>query len=224
MKKIILMAIVSTSIMVNSIVPTMAEDKTTINNVTNNINYGQIVNNTNIDSNNTNTTNVNNNNGNSKVETLSDLQNELNTKYNTLNTPIGMLKFKFTINTDTYGVADYDYWVQTEFGEISNSPYQITIFHPYLLEYSTKISSEDKIKTKELLRNYQKLIGDAFIYGCGKSNTKVMGGFFDSFYEYPNLKVGYSKTQFLTWKNYNENGNITDFHWDTTIDDYDFTK
>jgi len=192
------------------------------NSIINNINNGQIINN-NIQ---TNTVN-NNSSGNtntSNVESLSDLQDSLNTKYNTLDTPIGKLKFKFTIDTDKLGISDYDCWVQTDFGEITNSPYEITFFSPYLLEYSTKISDNDKEKTKELLRNYQKYIGEAFISGCSKNNKKVMGGFYTGFYKYPNLKVGYESTKFLTWRNYDDKGNITNFNWYTQLDDYNFSE
>ena len=56
-------------------------------------------------------------------------------------------------------------------------------------EYSTKISDTDKEKTKELLKNYQQYIGQAFISGCSKNNTKVIGGFYSGYYKYPTLKV-----------------------------------
>lgn len=158
----------------------------------------------------------------SNIKTVSDLVNYLNTNHSTLNTPIGTLKFKFTIQTEDLGLDYYDYWVQTDFGEISNSKYGIAFFSPYLLEYSNKISSEDKEATKLLLKQYQQIIGKCFIEGI--PNKRIYGGFYTGFYKYPALKVGYESTKFLTWSNYDEHGNITDFHWDTLIDDYDFTS
>ncbi|MDR3594233.1 hypothetical protein [Clostridium sp.] len=175
------------------------------------------------------------------IQTVYDLENYFNENYSSLQTPIGTLKFTFSVDENDSKLSDYDFWIQTKYGEIDNSKYDLYSFSPYDLEDSIKISGSDKENTKELLKQMQENIAkDAIKYF---PNKKICGGFYDSWYKYAYLQVGLESSQFLSWKNYycenvnynkDENGNydfntydrshVSDFQWDNTIDDFDFSK
>ncbi len=163
-----------------------------------------------------------------------DLNKYLSQKYSTLETPIGTLKFTFKVDENTDDFWGYDLNIETDYGDISNSPYGLYSFTPYDLEHSIKISNEDKAKTKELLKNLQRNIAndvmDVF------PNKKISGGFYTSGYKYEYIRVGHWSIKFLSWRNYDEidddyfdygdysNTELTHFNWYAEDDDYDFSN
>lgn len=160
------------------------------------------------------------------IKTETDLDKYLDRNYSTLETPIGTLNFTYYINENEYNISDYDYWVQTKYGNIINSPYNLASFSPTLMESSIKISDSDKEKTKELLKDFQKEIAEVCIKVF--PNKKITGEYYDSWYRYPNLKVDLITRKYCSWSNYDlidedefpdyENTKVTDFHWDDQED------
>ncbi|WP_160359504.1 hypothetical protein [Clostridium chromiireducens] len=166
------------------------------------------------------------------IKTSYDLENYLNEKYSSLKTPIGILKFNFTVDKNDNKAFPYDLWIKTEWGDIDNPKYEdFDWFEPYDLEDSIQISDSDKEKTKELLKDYQKKVAEDVIKYF--PNKKIQGGFFYSAFQYKYINEGYYSMKFDTWTNYEldksdrdyykdeyDNSELTDFHWDTEDDDY----
>ncbi len=152
-----------------------------------------------------------------KIESIKDLENYYNKAYSALDTPMGIWRFEYKIDKNTSSIFRHDYWIQVDWSGCS----------PYEIEYSIEYTNEEKGETIELLKNFQEDIAKiAFSYFPDK---KFTGGFYSSYYKYPNLKVGYNSIRFLTWVNYTNTvlldyyeANITQFHWDSFIDDYVF--
>lgn len=163
---------------------------------------------------------------NKSIITIADLEKHLNSKFSNLNTPIGNLKFQFHILKNDISFFPYDFWIQTDYGDIKNSKYDIDFFSPFDLKYSIDISESDKEETKELLRNYQQNVAaEAMKYFPDK---KIKGGFYTGFYKYRYIHEGYTSIDFLSWKNYSDGSDyadtrVTAFQWDDKYDDYDFT-
>lgn len=168
------------------------------------------------------------------IKTVSDLYSYLNQYYSSLETPIGTLKFTTKVGKNDFSndMFDYDYWIQTYYGNIENSKYNFTTFLISDLDNS-KISESDKEKTKELLKDYQEKVAED-VMKCFP-NEKIKGGFYDNIYKYDYIRVDEHKSyQFLSWKNYKadkksddyfdkyNNSTITDFHWNTKDDGYNF--
>ncbi len=162
----------------------------------------------------------------SNIKTKYDLDKYLEENYSTLKTPIGTLKFTYYINENEHNISSYDYWIETKYGDISDSPYSLAYFSPTLMESSIKISDADKEETKELLKDFQREIAEVCIQVF--PSKKIKGEYYDSWYRYPNLKVDLITCKYCSWSNYNsidedeypdyENTEVTSFHWD---DDYD---
>ena len=155
----------------------------------------------------------------SNILTINDLVKYLNNNFTTLETPIGTWHFTNSISENTFSFIPYDYWIKTDF--VASTLILID------LEYSIKYTDAQKEETKKLLRDYQQSIAN--IVNASFPGKKVIGGFYRGYYKYPNLKLDYTSIRFLTWKNFDGYGDykdskITGFHWDASIDDYDFTK
>lgn len=114
----------------------------------------------------------------------------------------------------------HDFWIQTEIEQ------GIKVW--YDLEHSISLSKTDKQDTLSLLRDLQKRV--YYYFSSYFPEYKVEGGYYNSWYKYPNLKVGYQSCRVMTWKNYEGDSTdyydnkITQFRWDTIIDDYVFPE
>jgi len=156
----------------------------------------------------------------SSITTSTDFEDYLNSTYSSINTPMGKIQFKHRVSENKSEVFAYDFYITTEWEGLS----------PYDIEYSSSYSSSDKDKTKNKLKDIQKSIYNDFI--AFFPSKKAMGGYCQSWYEYPTLKVGYNSIRFLSWCNYDDSDDvyayktskISDFKWIPNIDDYDFTK
>lgn len=208
-------------------------------NITNNINNGVINNNiTNNYYNNDNFNTIGDNSDNDnfntkdKIKTSSDLETYLNENYSSLKTPIGTLKLNITVDENDDDNFPYDFWIQTDWGDIENPKYEdLDYFTPYDLEHSVKISDNDKDKTKKLLKEYQEKIAEISMKYF--PDKKMEGGFYSGFYKYKYLRTGYKSIKFYSWNNYDidlsnyknytnqyKYSTLTDFQWDTEHDDY----
>lgn len=163
------------------------------------------------------------------VKTASDLETYLDNKYSKLETPIGTLTLSFDVDENDDDYLGYDFSIETKYDDIiKDSKYNIDFFDSNDLEHSTKISSSDKEKTKQLLKQRQKDIGEDAIKLF--PNKKIEGCYYDSWYDYQYTKVGYNSESFYSWKNYDvidkdkigdeyDNTKITGFRWDEENDD-----
>lgn len=164
------------------------------------------------------------------IKTKSDLNKYLDENYSSLDTPIGKLKFTFYIHENDDSMTEHDFWIETKYGKIENSKYDLYTFSPYDLEHNIKISNSDKEKTIDLLKEYQKDVAKVAMKAF--QDKKIKGGFHDSWYRYPNIRVDLITVNFFSWKNYNEidedyrgfddyyNTEVGDFQWDDEYDDY----
>lgn len=167
-----------------------------------------------------------------KVNTLDDLEEYLDENYSSLKTPIGTLKFSFNTMENDDKMFPCDFWIETDWGDIEDSKYDLDFFNPSDLTDSIKISDDDKEKTKELLKEYQENIAKVSIKHFPKK--KIRGGFYSGFYKYQYIRTGYESVQFYSWRNYDvdlssyknymdeyNHSNLSDFQWDNTDDTYD---
>ncbi len=155
-------------------------------------------------------------------KTPQDLVNYLNKSvlYYTLLNPYSGLTVKHEIMQNDSDELPYDFWIQTEIEQ------GIKVW--YDLEHSISLSKTDKQDTLSLLRDLQKRV--YYYFSSYFPEYKVEGGYYNSWYKYPNLKVGYQSCRVMTWKNYEGDSTdyydnkITQFRWDTIIDDYVFPE
>ncbi|MDP3879138.1 MAG: hypothetical protein Q8Q07_02380, partial [Dehalococcoidales bacterium] len=149
------------------------------------------------------------------ITSETDLRSFLEQNFATLNTSLGSTSFTFNIDHNTLISIPYDYWIQVD--------YDSTFF--YDLQYSNTISTEMNNKVAEELRAHQEKLAKAVIEKM--SNTKFYGGYYKSWYRYPNLKVDLITRHYYSWVNYNppsiltkyESANVTGFAWYSLIDD-----
>lgn len=156
------------------------------------------------------------------INNVYDFSEYLNQYFGSLQTPLGLLHFTFTIDENELNFFPQDMQIKTDWNPSEFSPYE--------LQYSIKINDTDKQKTIDLLKDFQqKIANEAFKYF---PNKKIEGGFFTSGYEYQYIHAGYWTTKFLTWINYNydvlnasdyKSTQITNFQWFNLYDDYNFT-
>lgn len=157
--------------------------------------------------------------------TTSEFETYLNQNFASIETSVGTFTMKHEVVETAIPsiVSPHEIWIQTEWNPAEISPYEI--------QYGTKYTTEQK---REIVQAWQSI--QEMVYAAANENLsgkRVLGGFYYSYYKYPNLKVGLESTRFLTWKNHTvdidwlqpENAVITDdvFNWDFFIDDYDFT-
>ncbi|WP_066502700.1 stalk domain-containing protein [Abyssisolibacter fermentans] len=156
-----------------------------------------------------------------KIKGSKDLKEYLEEYYSKLYTPTGKWIFTFDISENDSELFPYDYLIRIDW-------YNSDDVLPYDLEYSIKISEDDKEKTKELLTQFQKEIASVSMQAL--PNKKLIGEFYSDFYKYPNIKVGYNSINFLKWYNYNNthsnynSAEITKFHWENNDINYDFLR
>lgn len=202
-----------------------------VNIINNYNNYGVINTNVNNNQENYSYNNQNNNNTIPSIKTASDLQNYLNKNYSSLNTPIGILDFNIIVRENDDNMFPYDFEINTDWGNIEDSKYNLDYFNPSDLNDSIKITDEDKESTKELLKKYQKNISEIAIKSF--PDKKIKGGFYSGFYKYKYLRTGYGSVQFYSWKNYDldlssykyyneqyKHSTLSEFNWDTENDNY----
>ena len=156
----------------------------------------------------------------SSVKTLKDLETYLNKTYSSVKTDMGTMKMTHEVMDNFADYLPYDINISTTWSGIE----------PFDIEYSTDYSKEEKANTKAALAKVQKSIYNDTIKFF--PNKKIEGGFLISWYEYPNLKVGYKSIRFLSWQNFETSGymmdydssKLSDFIWVPEYDDYNFIE
>jgi len=166
--------------------------------------------------------NINNNKidieGNIQLESKAELKEYLNKHFSKLNTSLGETEFDFWIIENDRITLPYDYWIMVK--------YDFSFI--YDIKYSNKISENQRLTVKSELREYQKQLGETVIKLM--SDKKITGGYYQSWYKYPNLKIDLQTWRFYTWNNHTNYNILVDtnpynktkingFKWDDFIDD-----
>jgi hypothetical protein len=147
------------------------------------------------------------------ITNTSELRNFLQSNFSTLNTSMGTTSFTFSVVENNTNLISHDYWIMVD--------YDLAFFND--VSISNKISEETRNKVKQELKDHQERIGKAVI--AAMPNKKFDGGYYKSWYRYPNLKVDLISYQYYSWNNYD--GFLTDgyektkpstFRWAPLID------
>lgn len=153
-----------------------------------------------------------------KIDNTEDLLEFLEDNFSTLDTIIGTTKFSFEIDENDRDYFPWDYWIQVG--------YEYEFFEGAM--YSIKYSKNEKETLKEELKDHMKYMAESVIKKM--PNKKFYGGYYDSWYRYPNLRVDLQTTKYFSWTNYDK-PNFWDeeseydqtkpgrFRWYTNLDD-----
>jgi len=123
----------------------------------------------------------------------SGLQDYLTKNFSELKTNIGTAQFTFTILENNSSYSAYDYWIQVG--------YDYNYFENAVS--SIKYTDEQKNVLSQELKDFQQKIANAAI--AKMPSKKFYGGYYKSFYKYPNLQLELVTLYHNTWQNYNDN-------------------
>jgi hypothetical protein len=149
-----------------------------------------------------------------EISTLTELKDFLEDNFSELETCIGTTKFSFVIDENDRSYCSYDYWIQVG--------YEYNFFESAM--NSIKYSDEQKDKLRNELKAHQEKLAKAVI--SAMPNKKFYGGYYTSWYKYPNLKVDLQTRSYFSWKNFD--GSIfseyntikpSGFRWYEDLDD-----
>lgn len=156
-----------------------------------------------------------------EIKTAEDLEAYFNQNMGSLETPLGTYNYTFKVDENDADYNPYDFLIKVDHD--GPSPW-------YDIEYSISISQSDKDETLALTREFQEEV-----YNTAAAffpDKKLTGCYYDFYYEYPNIRIGYHATQVLTWCNFTgepfmfsteyADTEISSFHWYTERDDYKF--
>lgn len=155
------------------------------------------------------------------IKTPEALVTYLNTHYGSVSTPTGTVSLTYDILTNDRTYFGFDMWIQMEFEPSL-----------YFLDLDTKvgISGADKQASIDQLRQQARSVYAAA--AAAFPGKKIKGEYYDSWYKYPSLQVGYETRRYLSWQNYEDNllgpsdtyanATLTDFHFEPKWDDTKF--
>ena len=126
------------------------------------------------------------------VKTVTGLKQYLQNNYSTLNTVIGETKFEFDIDENTTTIFPWDYWIKVR--------YEYSFFDGAML--SNKYTEQEKNTLKQQLKSHQEKIAKDLVDKL--PNKKLYGGYYDSYYRYPTIKIDLQVTQYYSWTNYEQ--------------------
>ncbi len=154
-----------------------------------------------------------------KSPTPSPKQMTLNTyleeNFSTLETSIGTTSFKFVIDENDSIIFPYDYWIQVE--------YDLGFFID--VRSSNKITKSQANQVCKELKEFQEKLAQSVIELF--PDKKIEGGYYHSWYTYPNIQVDLNIRRYYSWVNYSptglfsdyDNSQITGFSWYPDLDD-----
>ena len=148
------------------------------------------------------------------ISSVADLEYYLKEHYSVLTTAAGKTTFDFEVWHNESTLSPYDYSINV-------------IFDPgffSMIKTSTTISEATRQKAASQLKDFQEKLAKDIIEHM--PNTKLCGGYFYSWYRYPDIEEGYECSRYFSWVNYSEsttrdyNGaKLTTFTWYPLIDD-----
>ena len=152
-----------------------------------------------------------------EVNTTQRIQSFLEDNYSTLSTIIGDTKFTFDIDENKTTSFPWDYWIQVH--------YEYNFFEGAM--WSTEYTEKQKSTLKSELKEHQENLGKALIKEF--PDKKFSGGYYDSYYRYPNLKMDLQTFYYYSWINYEHPDFLTKdkygetkpstFRWHDLLDD-----
>lgn len=153
----------------------------------------------------------------SDKSTTSELLEYLRQNYSSLQTSKGITKFTFDILENKTTMFPQDYWLQVD--------YDMAFFSD--LKISNQWTDADRAKVKQELRDFTEKMGKDIV--SKMPNKKITGGFYKSWYRYPNLRIDLITRQYFTWQNYDEPDYLSSdkysqvkpsvFRWNEHLDD-----
>lgn len=149
------------------------------------------------------------------VVTKDDLTYYLIVHYGRLETSCGVTYFTFDILENDSNIFPYDYWIQVK--------YDFSFF--YDLKYDIQITNAMNAIVCEQLKKHQENLARAVI--SLMPNKKFFGGYYDSWYKYPELQIELITRYYYSWVNYTppsilteyEDAIISGFNWYSLLDD-----
>lgn len=145
--------------------------------------------------------------------TTFEIDKYLEKNFKTLETSIGTTEFEFSINENDRTYNPYDYRIQVG--------YEYDYFEGAM--NSIEYTRDEKDQLERELKNHQKDIAEALIELL--PDKKLYGGYYDSWYRYPNLRVDLQARRYYSWTNYDVNADFYEdakasyFRWYDLIDD-----
>ena len=128
------------------------------------------------------------------IEEPMTLNQFLLTNFGTCETSLGPTSFEFDIHENDSIYWPYDYWIQVEY----DSGF-------FVLDMNSKdVTTEMNHKVCEELKNFQERLARAVIELM--PSKKFYGGYYDSWYRYPTLKVDLITRRYYSWVNYTPAG------------------
>lgn len=142
--------------------------------------------------NNSDTSSQSSNKPSNKITNRGELTQYLQDNYGSLNTIIGTTQFTFDVDENSITIFPWDYWIRVR--------YEYSFFDGAML--SNKYTSQEKNTLKQQLKSHQEKLAKDII--SKMPDKKFYGGYYDSYYKYPNLKMDLQTTYYYSWTNYNE--------------------
>lgn len=159
-----------------------------------------------------------------------DLRIWLNNNYDAVETPVGPLPLTYNIFVNQHSNKPHDFWVWLNFPP-GRSQEREHFF--YDLRYNIKITDSQRKATIRALRQHAQIV--YAIIAASFPDKKVEGTYITTWYDYPHSQVGFHSNSYLGWRNFTidklgpgdhdniySKSHITGFHFEPTLDDYDF--
>lgn len=125
-----------------------------------------------------------------KDPSANELNKYLTNKYNTLETLAGYETLSYRVEKNNRMYTRHDY--------------EITVIFPVRkyerIFYSNQFSTEEKYQIREQLRKYLQYMAEDLISKL--PNKRLSGGYYESWYTYPTLKVDINQEYGYQWSNY----------------------
>lgn len=139
------------------------------------------------------------------IDSKLDLIKYLDDNFSTLKTSIGDTSFTFSVYENESIFSPFDYRISVD--------YDLTFFND--MQYSIKLSSDQREKVKLELKNHQEKLAKAVIELM--PTKKITGGYSKSWYRYPELQIDLIMRNYYTWTNYEEPDLFSKNEYEDTI-------
>ncbi|WP_139084725.1 stalk domain-containing protein [Bacillus sp. FJAT-27264] len=140
----------------------------------------------------------------SSTPTVNELNMILNQNFSTVyNTSQGDLSLQYDVRKNDLSSVPYDYFINSK---VESAKY-------YDLQYGNSITEEQRKLTFQQLKDHQEKIG--LTLTALYPNVKFTGSYYESWYKYPHLKVGFNSKSLYEWSNYDVPTSLTNSYYET---------
>jgi hypothetical protein len=126
-----------------------------------------------------------------QIKTVAEFKSYMNTHYGTVQTAGGPLKLTYDVLENDRTFFAFDKWIQIRF-----EPSLFFVDLESKVGITPQIRSQSISALKDHARTVYEVAAQAF------RGQKIMGNYYDSWYKYPSLQVGFEARQYLTFQNY----------------------